>query len=139
MRRAVASLLVCGMVSPAVTLGAQLTRDAAIAKTEAILKNLQDGNAADVVKEFDARLTQELPEAKVKPVWPAMIAQFGAFKGINDRREGLMQGRQAVELVLAFEKETIVHRVVFDSEGKVAGLVFRPLSMAVLPPAAKPD
>ncbi len=44
-----------------------------------------------------------------------------------------MKDRQAVELILAFEKETIVQRAVFDSEGKVAGLVFLPLASAVLP------
>ena len=45
-----------------------------------------------------------------------------------------MQGRQAVELFLAFEKDTIIMRAVFDSEEKVAGLVFRPTDLAVLPP-----
>ena len=48
--------------------------EAAIAKTEAALKNLQDGNIADVLKEFDARMTKELPEARVKAVWPAIVA-----------------------------------------------------------------
>jgi hypothetical protein len=106
-----------------------------IAKAEAVLKHLQAGNTADVVKEFDARLTKELPEAKLKPAWSSLIAQFGAFKGIEERREGQMEGRQAAELILAFEKETIVQRVVFDGEGKIAGLVFRPKNMAVLPPS----
>ena len=113
---------------------AQLSKDAAIAKAEAILRNFQDGKTADIVKEFDARMTRELPEAKVKPVWQATIAQFGAFKSINERREGQMGGRQAVELVLSFEKDTIIMRAVFDSEEKVAGLVFRPTALAVLPP-----
>ena len=122
--------LVVGLTIPLV---AQLSRDVAIAKAEAILKNLQDGETADIVKDFDARLTQDLPETKLKAAWPGLVAQFGAFKSITDRREGQMKDRQAVELILAFEKETIVQRAVFDSEGKVAGLVFRPLSSAVLP------
>ena len=124
--------LLVGLSSP---LFAQLARDNAIAKAEAILKNLQDGKTADIVKTFDAKMTQEVPEAKLTPVWSGLVAQFGAFKGIDERREGQMQGRQAVELILAFEKETIVQRAVFDSEGKVAGLVFRPKALAVLPPS----
>jgi hypothetical protein len=112
---------------------AQLARESAIAKAEGILKNLQDGRMADIVKEFDDRLTKELPEAKLKPAWQALVSQFGAFKSVVERREGPMQGRQAVELILAFEKQTIVHRTVFDNDGKVAGLVFRPLDGAVLP------
>jgi hypothetical protein len=113
-------------------LAAQLRRDAAIARAEALLKHLQDGRTADLVKEFDERLTNELPEAKLKPVWQGLVSQFGAFKGIAERREGPMQDRQAVEL-LSFEKQTIVHRTVYDSAGRVAGLVFRPLDGAVLP------
>jgi hypothetical protein len=113
---------------------AQLPKDAAIAKAEAILKNFQDGKTADIVKEFDARMRQELPEAKLKPAWQAVVAQFGAFKSITERREGQMETRQAVELFLSFEKDTIIQRVVFDSEGKVAGLVFRPTTLSVLPP-----
>jgi hypothetical protein len=122
--------LAVGLSSPVL---AQLAKEAAIAKAEAILKNFQDGKIADILKELDARMTKELPEAKVKPVWPALVAQFGAFKAINERREGPMQGRQAVELILSFEKETILQRVVFDGEGKVAGLVFQPTTSAVLP------
>ena len=132
------NIAVARIVALVVILGspvfAQLPKDAAIAKAEAILKNFQDGNTADIAKEFDARMTRELPEAKLKPVWQALVAQFGAFKSINERREGQMEGRQAVELFLSFEKDSIIQRAVFDSEGKVAGLVFRPTALAVLPP-----
>jgi hypothetical protein len=113
---------------------AQLSKEAAIAKAEAILKNLQDGKAAEVVKEFDARMAQEIPEAKLQAGWSNISGQLGAFKGIKERREGLIEGRQAVELILEFEKETAVQRAVFDKDGKISGLVFRPASAAVLPP-----
>ena len=122
--------LVAGWLAP---LRAQLARETAIAKAETILKNLQDGRTADIFAEFDARLSKELPASRLTPVWPGLVAQFGAFKSIIERREGPMQERQAVELILAFEKQNIVHRTVFDSAGRVAGLVFRPLDAAVLP------
>jgi hypothetical protein len=128
--RVIGVLLLTGFPTP---LAAQLARDAAIAKAEAILKNLQDGRTGDIVKEFDERMSRELPEAKLKPAWAGLVSQFGAFKSIGERREGRMQDRQAVELILAFEKQTIVHRTVFDEAGRVAGLVFRPLDAAVLP------
>ena len=38
--------------------------------------------------------------AKLKPVWQGLVSQFGAFKNIIERREGPMQDRQAVELIL---------------------------------------
>jgi len=129
--RLLALALVVGLSTP---LGAQLSRDAAIAKAEAILKHLQEGKTAEIVKEFDDRMAKELPEARLKPAWSGLVAQFGAFKSITERREGLMEGRQAVELILAFEKDTVVHRTVFDASGKVDGLVFRPATAAVLRP-----
>lgn len=113
---------------------AQLSSEAAIAKAEAIFKNFQEGKTAEIVKEFDTRMAAEVPEEKLKPMWPAFTAKFGAFKGIDERREGPMEGRQAVELFLSFEKEKVLQRVVFDKDGKVSGLVFRPVTSSVLPP-----
>jgi hypothetical protein len=112
---------------------AQLSSDAAMARAEAIFKNFQEGNTAEIVKEFDARMAAAVPEEQLKPMWPAFTAKFGAFKGIDERREGQIEGRQTVELFLSFEKEKVLQRVVFDAEGKVAGLVFRPASASVLP------
>ena len=115
MKTNVAATLLVILAGLSTSAFAQLAQDAAVAKAEL-----------------------EIPEAKLKPAWSGMLAQFGAFKGIEERREGQMDGRQAVELILAFEKDTIVQRVVFDPEGKIAGLVFRPKSMAVLPPNKTP-
>ncbi len=112
---------------------AQLSREAAIAKAERVLKNFQDGNAADILKELDTRMSRELTEDRVKAAWAGVTAQAGAFKGITERRVGQVKDRQAVELFLAFEKETILQRTVFDGEGRIAGLVFRPPSGSVLP------
>jgi len=112
---------------------AQLSREAAIARAERVLKNFQDGNAADIVKELDARMSKELTEDKVKAAWAGVTAQAGAFKGITERRVGQVKDRQAVELFLAFEKETILQRTVFDGDGRIAGLVFRPPSGSLLP------
>jgi hypothetical protein len=123
MKKVIGLVAVALCVCFSIPLAAQLRQDVAISRAEALLKNLQDGRTADIVKEFDERLTKELPEAKLKPVWQGLVSQFGAFKGIAERREGPMQ----------FEKQTIVHRTVYDSAGRVAGLVFRPLDGAVLP------
>ncbi len=128
---AVAAVLVAALAQPAL---AQLTKEAAIAKAETILKHLQEGKAADVVKEFDARMAQDVPESKLQDGFAALATKFGAFKTVSERREGLVKDRQTVELILVFEKETIVERVAFDSAGKVSGLGFRPLSTAQLPP-----
>ena len=124
------ALLLALAAAPA---SAQLAKDAAVKKSEAILKNLQDGKTADIVKEFDATMTGALPEAKLKEVWVGLGDQVGAFKSVDDRREGMIQGIQAVELILSFEKAKLVMRTAFDKEGKVSGLFFQPVDKAVLP------
>ena len=63
-----------------------------------------------------------------------MTDQFGAVKSVDERRSGELKGFRAAELILTFEKERLVQRVVFDSEGKLAGLAYQPASMALLPP-----
>ena len=131
--KTVSATLVALLLSVGSPAFAQLSTDAAIAKAEAVLKNLQDGRAAEIVKELDPKLTAALPESKLTGVWPDLVGRFGAFKSIAERREGRLEDRQAVELVLAFEKETIVMRTVFAGDGKIGGLVFRPLGMALLP------
>lgn len=113
---------------------AQLDSAATIAKSEALLKNLQDGRFADVYSEFNPTMAKAIPEEKLRAVWAAMNAQFGALKSIDERRSGELKGLRAAELILTFEKERVVQRVVFDNDGKVAGLVYQPVSMALLPP-----
>ena len=112
---------------------AQLSSEAAIAKAETVFKNLQDGKTADIVKEFNAKMAEAVPEQKLQGGWTNLTSKFGAFKSITERREGLLEGRQNVELILAFENETVVLRTVFDNDGKIGGLVFRPLTGALLP------
>ena len=114
---------------------AQLDSAATLAKSEAILKNLQDGKFADVFREFNPVMAKAIPDEKLRAVWDAMSAQFGVLKSIDERRSGELKGLRAAELILTFEKERVVQRVVFDNDGKVAGLVYQPASMALLPPA----
>ena len=67
---------------------AQLDSAASISKAETILKNLQDGKFADVVREFNPMMANAIPEEKLRAVWQAMGAQFGAVKSIDERRSG---------------------------------------------------
>lgn len=123
------------MLAFAVPVAAQLSDAAATAKAEAVLKNLQDNNAAEVFKEFDAKMAQAISETQLQAVWQSLVAKFGAVRSIDERRVGLLQGMQAVELMLTFENEKLVQRVVFSTTGQIAGLAYQPASMAALPAA----
>ena len=131
-RLAVAVYALLLLVGP--TLLAQ-TESAAIGKAEALLKNLQGGRFADVVKEFDPAMTNAMPEEKLRGVWEMLTAQLGAVKSIDERRTGEMKGYRSVELILTFANAQVVQRTVFDADGKIAGLAYQPASMATLPAA----
>jgi hypothetical protein len=119
-----------GLYSP---LAAQLGKEGAIAKAESILRNLREDKTAEIMKDFNPAMTQAISEEQLQAAWRGLLAQVGAFKGIDERRDGHIKAMQAVELMLSFEKEKIVQRTVFDSDGKVAGLAFQPASKALLP------
>jgi len=108
---------------------------ATIGRAEALLKNLQAAKFADVVKEFDPKMAAAIPEERLRAVWEMLTAQFGAVKSIEERRSGELKGLQAVELILAFERERVVQRVIFGADGKIAGLAYNPANMAMLPAA----
>ena len=106
-----------------------------VARAETLLKNLQGGRYAEVVKEFDAKMVEAIPEERLRAVWEMITAQFGAVKSIDERRSGELKGYRAVELILTFERERLVQRVVFDAEGRIGGLAYNPANMAALPAA----
>jgi hypothetical protein len=106
-----------------------------IGRAEALLKNLQAGKFAEVVKAFDPKMAAAIPEERLRAVWEMLTAQFGAVTSIEERRSGEIKGLQAVELILAFEKERVVQRVIFGTDGKIAGLAYNPANMAILPAA----
>jgi hypothetical protein len=127
--------LVCALLFTIGTIVSAQIDSATIGKAEAVLKNLQDGRYADVVREFNPVMVNAIPEEKLRAVWEMLTVQFGAVKSIDERRSGDLKGYRAVELILSFERERVVQRVVFDGDGKIAGLAYQPASMAVLPAA----
>jgi hypothetical protein len=124
--------LVCALLVFAPVLLAQ-SDSTLIGRAEALLKNLQDGRYAEIVKDFNPAMVKAIPEERLRAVWEMLTAQFGAVKSIEERRSGELKGLRAVELILAFERERVVQRVVFDAEGKIGGLAYNPANMAMLP------
>ena len=126
--------LVCALLVFAPVVLAQ-SDSALIGRAETLLKNLQGARYAEVVKEFNTAMVQAIPEERLRAVWEMLTAQFGAVKSIDERRSGELKGYRAVELILTFEREKIVQRVVFDADGKIGGLAYNPANMAALPAA----
>jgi hypothetical protein len=124
---------ISALVVVAAPIVAAQSDSATIGKAEAVLKNLQDGKYAEVVKEFNPVMVNAIPEEKLRGAWEMLTMQFGKVTGIDERRSGELKGLRAVELILSFERERVVQRIVFDGDGMIAGLAYQPASMALLP------
>jgi hypothetical protein len=99
----------------------------------AVTDELVAGAFDKVVARFDAPMTTALPADKLKTVWSAIIAQFGPFKSITASKVSDEPGRadrRVVDLTIAFEKAPLEERIVFDEDGKIAGLSYRPVLAA---------
>ncbi len=81
---------------------------------------------AAAVARYDATMKTALPETKLRETWVAVQTQAGAFQKQVRARTQKVQGYDVVLVTCQFEKMALDTKVVFDSQGQVAGLFFLP-------------
>lgn len=75
---------------------------------------------------FDAAMLKALPASELKQTWEKVLFQAGPYKKqISSRRETLDKF-ESVYVTCEFAKMKLDVQVVFDKEGKIAGLFFKP-------------
>ncbi len=107
-----------------------------------VIQQLVAGQFDKVEAQYDARMAAALPPGKLAALWPSLIQQAGTFQSVMDVKTSKMQALEVNILVCKFQNALIDVRVTFNSEGKLAGLIFRPHQEAAewTPPVyAKPD
>lgn len=84
-----------------------------------------------VVRRFDDTMTNALPEPKLRQAWGKLISQAGHFR--RQIRAHAEKDREfdVVLVTCQFDREVVDIKVVFDANGKVAGLFYLPAT----PPA----
>jgi hypothetical protein len=87
---------------------------------------LSGGERTSAVDMFDDTMQKFLPEEKLKETWQTIQAQAGAFKTQGAIRKEKIQNYDAIYINCQFEKTPLDCRIVFDSNGKIAGLQFLP-------------
>jgi pimeloyl-ACP methyl ester carboxylesterase len=90
---------------------------------------LQQEKFDDAVKRFDATMTKALPVESLRVVWQSTVQQNGALKRMSQSKKVHVGDYDMVNTPCEFEKATLVVRVVFDKESKVAGLFFLPAAV----------
>lgn len=87
---------------------------------------VEAGDLAEAASMFDATMTQALPTEQLGRLWTEVETQAGAFKEMTGTRQEQQQGYDVVFVTTAFERATLDIKVVFDAQGRIAGLFFLP-------------
>lgn len=96
------------------------------------------GQFAAIEAQFTDQMKAALPEGRLATSWNGLAAQVGAFQKQTGTREEEAGGFHVGIVTCAFERATLDVRVVFDQEGRIAGLLMRPAAAAA-PPYALPS
>src|SRR5277367_4978375 len=102
-----------------------------------IIQELVAGQFEKVEAQYDARMAAALPPGKLGASWPELIRQAGAFQAISSTETTQTQGLAVVKMECRFENAVLDATVVFNPDGKLGGLSFRP-HQAPPPPWASP-
>ena len=105
--------------------GTPFSPDAAGVAAVNLVDMLSTGNFAGVVDLFDATMKAALPESRLKQTWTGLAQQVGTFKNQGETRADTQLGYTVIYVPCTFEHSTLNAKVVFNSEGQVAGLFFQ--------------
>jgi dienelactone hydrolase len=111
---------------------------AAATEAQQIIHELAAGQFDKVEAQYDARMAAALPAGKLAASWPSLIELEGAFQSIANTRTSKIQGLDVVKMECRFQNGVVDATVALDSDGKIAGLGFRPHQQAAppwIPPA----
>ncbi|MGC1987523.1 MAG: alpha/beta fold hydrolase, partial [Candidatus Acidiferrales bacterium] len=122
-------LFVCAVASVAAFGAVQESgkqNSAAVTAAQQVIQELAAGQFDKVEAQYDARMAAALPPGKLAATWPSLIEQVGAFQSITNAHASKVQGLDVVRLECKFQNASLEATVAFDSNGKIAGLGFRP-------------
>ena len=137
----VAGLAVLGAAEP--TPDRKKAEAARVARAKALVEALFKEDCARASKDFDEAMRKALPEAKLKEIPARLRAAVGAYRKQLGTRTEKVKKYDVVFVTCEFAKLKLDARVVFDKEGKITGLFFRPAGEKAYtyktPPYARPD
>lgn len=100
------------------------------AAARALLAKFNAGQFEQMQTDFDAEMREALPAPKMAAFAQQLAAQAGRFQSVREVTHSTQEGYPVVTLVSQYEKLLLDVHVVFDADGKVAGLFFKPSASA---------
>jgi dienelactone hydrolase len=101
------------------------TRDALQRDAEALLERILAGDAS-VLERATPELRATLDATRLRAIVAGLRGQAGAPRGLLANRHDSRGGMEIITLTTAFERANIDARLVFDADGRLAGLSIRP-------------
>ena len=98
----------------------------AVDRAVTILASMAEGQWEEARRDFNAQMTQRLDASLLADGWARMAGLVGAYEGMGEPFAHRVADHTVVEIPLRFEAGEATGRVVFDEDGKVAGLWLRP-------------
>jgi Protein of unknown function (DUF3887) len=77
-------------------------------------------------EDFGPKMLEAVSASRLADVWAQVIASIGRYESMGEPFTRALGERTIVELPLRFEAGEATGRVIFDSDGSVAGLFIRP-------------
>jgi uncharacterized protein len=114
-----------------------------ITSAKHVLQQIAAGQFDSVEAQYDEQMSASLAPGKLASAWSTLLESGGSFNSVAAATVTKVQTYDVVILVCMFQKGPIDAQIVFDSEGKLAGLYFRPHKQPepawVAPAYAKPE
>lgn len=100
--------------------------EGSLEKTRHLLAAASAGDFEGAARDFSDAVRAALPPAALGQTWAAIAQQVGALVAVQGIDCHAEQGMTVCLAHLVFARAELVARVVFDGEGRVAGLLFQP-------------
>lgn len=130
MKKGLYWLLVIGLMVGLLPLSACARRTPTVSLEEMAttwVNLLVEAKFDQAVESFDKTMAEQMPAAKLRETWRALIAEVGEFKGIAGTRTSKHDVYDLVFVTCNFENATLDIQLTYDADRKVAGLFFRPV------------
>ena len=100
------------------------------------ITQLANGEYEAATARFDAAMLNAAPAPKLQQIWEQLLGQVGAYQEQLDAEAEQVDEYTRFNVTTQFEKARIVIQVVFNGQGQISGLFFKPDEGSEAAPAA---
>lgn len=108
-------------------------------EAEKLVERLAAGDFAAVEARFDDKMKAALPPGGLAKTWRELGSQLGAYRSHGAATVSTISGMRVADVPTTFERATVLLRLPFDAQGRLAGLRVLPAEGAAGPKPSGPS